>query len=42
MNLKTIKLSELAGKTFDNIDLVKESVEKFATIISCLMEFSSI
>jgi hypothetical protein len=42
MNVKTMKLSELAGKTFDNIDLVKDSVEKFATIIACLLEFSSI
>jgi hypothetical protein len=42
MNLKTMKLSELAGKTFDNIDLVRDSVEKFATIIACLIEFSSI
>jgi hypothetical protein len=41
MNMKTVKLSELAGKTFDNIDLVKDSVEKFGLIIALLTEFSS-
>jgi hypothetical protein len=41
-NIKTAKLSELAGKTFDSIDSVRDSVEKFATILSCLLEFSSI
>lgn len=42
LNLKNVKLSELAHKTFDNIDQVRDSVEKYATILSCLFEYNSI
>jgi hypothetical protein len=29
-------------KTLDNLDEVKDSIEKVATIITCLLEFDSI
>ena len=42
LNVKVAKLSEVGHKTLDNVDQVKESVERYATILTCLLEFSSI
>mmetsp|Transcript_27268 Transcript_27268/g.41484 ORF Transcript_27268/g.41484 Transcript_27268/m.41484 type:complete len:87 (-) Transcript_27268:700-960(-) len=42
MNIKIQKLSEVGHKTYDNIDDLKETVEGLATLITCLLEFSSI
>ena len=42
LNLKISKLSEVAHKTLDNVDQVKGAVEKYATILTCLVEFDSI
>lgn len=42
INVKITKLSEVGHKTLDNLDEVKESIEKVATIITCLLEFDSI
>jgi hypothetical protein len=42
LNLKISKLSEVAHKTLDNVDQVKGAVEKYATIMTCLVEFDSI
>ena len=39
MNIKITKLSEVGHKTLDNLDEVKDSIEKVATIITCLLEF---
>jgi len=41
LNIKMSKLSEIGHKTFDNIDQVRGAVERYATIISCLVEFNS-
>lgn len=40
--VKITKLSEVGHRTLDNLDEVKESIEKVATIITCLLEFDSI
>jgi hypothetical protein len=40
LNVKVTKLSEVAHKTLDNLDEVKESIEKAATILTCLLEFN--
>lgn len=42
INVKITKLSEVGHKTLDNLDEVKDSIEKVATIITCLLEFDSI
>ena len=42
VNLKISKLSEVGHKTLDNVDNIKGSVEKYATILTCLLEFNSI
>ena len=35
-------MSEVGHKTLDNLDEVKDSIEKMATITTCLLEFDSI
>ena len=42
LNMKTSKLSEVAHKTIDNVDQIKGSIESYATIFTCLLEFNSI
>ena len=42
LNLKVSKLSEVGHKTLDNVDQVKDSVERYATILTCLLEFNQI
>jgi len=42
INHRFQKLSDVSSKTLDNLDSIKSSVEGFATIMSCLMEFNSI
>ncbi len=41
-NLKINKMTEVTAKTLDNIDMLKDSIEKNSTMIACLLEFSSI
>jgi hypothetical protein len=41
LNLKLLKLSEVGNKTFDNIDEIRETVGKYGTILTCLVEFNS-
>lgn len=40
VNLKIQKLSDVAHKTLDNLDQIKEPVENYATFLTCLLEFS--
>jgi hypothetical protein len=40
--MKISKLSEVGHKTLDSMDEIKASIEKEATILTCLLEFSSI
>lgn len=42
LSLKVVKLSEVGHKTLDSMDEIKASIEKQATILTCLLEFSSI
>lgn len=42
LNLKIQKLSEVGHKTLDNIDQIKNSIEGYATILTCMLEFNSI
>jgi tRNA splicing ligase len=42
LNLKISKLSEVGHKTLDGVDEVRDTVEKYATMMTCLTEFSSI
>lgn len=42
LNLKVQKLSEVGHKTLDNIDQMKTSIEGYATILTCMLEFNSI
>ena len=42
LNLKVQKLSEVGHKTLDNIDQIKSSIEGYATILTCMLEFNSI
>jgi hypothetical protein len=42
VNLKIQKLSDVAHKTLDNLDQMKEPVENYATFLTCLLEFSRI
>lgn len=34
-------LQEAASKTIENVDIVKESVQKYSTILGCLIEFNA-
>ena len=40
VNLKIQKLSDVAHKTLDNLDQIKEPVENYATFLTCLLEFT--
>lgn len=40
--MKTNKLAEVGHKTLDNLDEIKDSIEKQATILTCQTEFSAI
>ena len=40
--MKILKLSDVANKTLDSIDDTRDSIEKYATILTCLVEFNSI
>jgi hypothetical protein len=40
--MKVAKLSEVGHKTLDSMDEIKGSIEKEATILTCLLEFCSI
>ena len=42
VNLKIQKLSDVAHKTLDNLDQMKEPVENYATFLTCLLEFTKI
>lgn len=42
LGMKISKLSEVGHKTLDSMDEIKASIEKEATILTCLLEFSSI
>ena len=42
MNLKVGKMQDICNQSLDYIDEVKDSQEKIATIVTCLLEFSSI
>ena len=40
VNLKLQKLSEVAHKTLDNYDQVREPILSYATMLTCLIEFA--
>jgi hypothetical protein len=41
-NGKVNRLSEVANKTLDQIDGVKDTIGKVGTVLSCLVEFGSL
>ena len=42
MSLKVGKMQDICNQSLDYIDEVKDSQEKIATIVTCLLEFNSI
>jgi len=42
LNVKIVKMQEIAHKCLDGIDQYSESTDKMGTIITCLLEFNSI
>ena len=41
-NIKAQKLQELINATYEQVDIVKESVERSATITTCMLEYGNI
>lgn len=42
LTVKVQKMQEVAHRCLDSIDEVKESIEKSATVLTCMLEFNSI
>ena len=40
INMKLAKLSEVAHKTLDNYDQIRDPIGSYATMLTCLVEFA--
>lgn len=41
-NMKILKLSEVAHKTLDNLEQIKQAVQNYATMLTCMVEYNQI